>query len=79
MIRCRLPEIRARKGRMTITSLATQTGIAASTLSRLETGKTKGIEFATLEALCRFFGVEPGELFEMADTPAQPEPATVGG
>jgi putative transcriptional regulator len=64
MIRCTLPVLRAKRGRMTLRGLSEQTGLAVSTLSRLETGKTKGVEFGTMEALCQFFSVQPGDLFE---------------
>jgi DNA-binding Xre family transcriptional regulator len=44
-----------------------ETGIAISTLSRLESGVAQGIEFSTLARLCEFYGVEPGDLFEVKD------------
>lgn len=42
---------------ITLRDVSTATGIAVSTLSRLETGRAKGIEFATLEKLATYYGV----------------------
>ena len=39
------------------------TGIAQSTMSRLINGKSKGIEFETIEKICKYFGIEPRDLF----------------
>lgn len=82
-IRCRLPEVRARAGRLTLTRLAADTGIALSTLSRLDSGKTKSVEFGTLEAICQRLNVQPGDLFEYVpgNEPAQASatPASVEG
>ena len=70
-IRLRTPTLRADRGRMSLRELSRQTGIAESTLSRLETGKTKGIDFATLATLCDFFNVSPGEVLEREQHPGE--------
>lgn len=64
---CVLPELRAKHGRMTLTELSRRTGIAASTLSKLETRKTKGIDFETVEKLCDLFQIAPGDLFRLVE------------
>lgn len=66
-IRCRLPELRARHGRLTLSRLSQETGIALSNLSKLDRSITSRIDFATLEALCRHFTVTPGDLLELVE------------
>lgn len=39
------------------------TGVAQSTLSRIINGESKSIEFKTIEKLCKYFGIEPQDLF----------------
>lgn len=64
-LKLRLPEIRARHGRMTLTELSQKTGIALSTLSRLDSGKSHRMDYSTILTLCKFFKVHPGDLFEI--------------
>ena len=64
-IRCRLPEVRARQGRLSLRSLSDQTGIALSTLSRIDSGKSGRLDLDTLLTLCRFFRMHPGDFFEL--------------
>lgn len=64
-IRCRLPEIRARAGRIPLRELSRQTGIALSTLSRIDSGKSGRLDLETLLTLCRFFKLQPGAFFEV--------------
>lgn len=66
-IRCRLPEVRARHGRLSLRVLSQQTGIALSNLSKLDRSITARIDLTTLETLCRYFNVTPGELLELID------------
>ena len=42
--------------------LADKFGISPVNLSRIKTGKVKGIRFSTLEALCKELECEPGDL-----------------
>jgi DNA-binding Xre family transcriptional regulator len=52
-------DMAARLGRaVTLAEVSTTTGIAISTLSRLENGQVKGIEFATLVKLAEFYGAQ---------------------
>jgi DNA-binding Xre family transcriptional regulator len=44
------------------TELARRTGIAQSTLSKLEAGSTTGVDFVTLEKLAKALGCDPGYL-----------------
>jgi DNA-binding Xre family transcriptional regulator len=64
-LKCRLPEIRARNGRMTLTDVAVKTGIALSTLSRVDSGKSHRLDYETVVTLCALFKIHPGDLFEI--------------
>lgn len=64
-IRCKLPEIRARHGRLSLRELSQKTGIALSTLSRIDSGKSGRLDYDTLLTLCRFFKLHPSEFFEI--------------
>ncbi len=44
--------------------LARAIGITEANLSLLKSGKVQGIRFATLEAICRELGCQPGDLLE---------------
>ncbi|HEU4328124.1 MAG TPA: helix-turn-helix transcriptional regulator [Roseiflexaceae bacterium] len=67
-VRSRVKQLRlnlaARLGReVTLKEVYTATGIAVSTLSRIENNQIQGIEFATLVKLADFYGVNDiGEL-----------------
>ncbi|MFK4959257.1 helix-turn-helix domain-containing protein [Lactococcus garvieae] len=51
------------ENRVRASHVSNDTGIAKSTLSRLVNGESKGIEFKTIEKLCKYFGIEPRDLF----------------
>ena len=44
--------------------LAADIGITEANLSLLKSGKVKGIRFATLEAICKELGCQPGDILE---------------
>lgn len=44
--------------------LAKKIGISPVNLSRIKTGKIKGIRFSTLEALCQALRCKPGDLID---------------
>jgi putative transcriptional regulator len=48
--------------RMTLTELATQTGMTLANLSILKTGKARAIRFSTLEAICDALACQPGDI-----------------
>jgi DNA-binding Xre family transcriptional regulator len=54
---------------VTIEDVATATGITRSALSRLERNQTARVSFATLEKLCRYYGVGVGDLLVLEDDP----------
>lgn len=56
-------DYQARLGRpVTLEEVAEATGITPAALSRLERGQTERIDFGTLLKLCKFYGVQPGDL-----------------
>ena len=63
----RVRELRTAKG-WTQLELAERAGIRRASLTAIETGKTKGIDFDTLESLATALGVSPGML--IAETPS---------
>jgi putative transcriptional regulator len=62
-LRVRLRELRDEKG-LSQQALGDKAGVRQATISDLESGKAKGVEFQTLEKLAAALGVEPGELLE---------------
>jgi putative transcriptional regulator len=58
--------------KMRMADINRQTGINKNTLSSLYAENVKGIQFETLEKLCRALGCSVGELIEyQPDTPKQ--------
>lgn len=55
--------------RMTLSDLASQVGITVSNLSILKTGKARAVRLATLDAICRELGCQPGDLLVHVDEP----------
>lgn len=49
--------------RLTITRVSQDTGLSRTTLTALCTGSAKGIQFDTLDALCQYLRITPGDLF----------------
>jgi putative transcriptional regulator len=60
-IRTNLSYLRFSQGRLSQKAVSDATGIGQKTLSALETGASKGIEFNTLLKLCTFFDCSPSE------------------
>jgi putative transcriptional regulator len=61
MIEVRLDEHLEKQGR-TFYWLAKETGISHTTLWRLKKGHAKGINFDTLESICRALECGPGDM-----------------
>jgi len=45
------------------TEIAASAGVSQSVISTLSSGKSKRIDFETIDRLCGFFGCTPGDLF----------------
>jgi putative transcriptional regulator len=52
------------KRKMTLTSLSEKIDLTLANLSILRSGKSKGVRFTTLEAICRELECQPGDLLE---------------
>jgi putative transcriptional regulator len=66
VIEIRVDELLAERGR-TFYWLAKETGISHSTLWRLKTGRAVGINFPTLEQICRVLSCQPGDVLRLAN------------
>ena len=60
-ITLRVRELREAKG-WTQEALADRAGLRRATVNAIEGGRTKGVDFATLEALAKALGVDAGYL-----------------
>ncbi len=65
MIEVLLDRLLGEQGR-TFYWLAKETGISHTTLWRLKKGKGLGINFETLEKICRGLNCQPGDVLRMA-------------
>lgn len=50
--------------KITSVELAEKIGISPVNLSRIKTGKIRGIRFSTLEALCQVLRCKPGDIID---------------
>ena len=66
MIEIRIDELLEGRGR-TFYWLAKETGISHTTLWRLKKGKAVGINFPTLEQICRTLDCQPGDVLRLGD------------
>jgi putative transcriptional regulator len=61
------------KERRTFYWLSKETGISHTTLWRLRKGKAVGINFETLEKICRALRCQPGDILFLANNLARPK------
>lgn len=52
------------KRKMSVTELAEKVGITMANLSILKNEKAKAIRLSTLDAICRAFDCQPGDILE---------------
>ena len=77
MIEFLIDRLLAERGR-TFYWLAKETGISHTTLWRLKKGKALGINFATLEKICRGLNCQPSDVLRLAsEKKAAKRPAAV--
>ena len=65
LIEIRIDALLEERGR-TFYWLAKETGISHTTLWRLKKGRAVGINFPTLEQICRTLGCQPGDVLKLA-------------
>jgi len=63
MIRCHLSKLMGEK-KVKIIDVARETGISRNMISSLYYENAKRIDLESLDALCRYFECQPGELLE---------------
>ncbi len=75
-IRCTLRLVIARENvkraqlgqaELTQSQVAKESGLEEAQISRLATGKQRRIDFDTLDKLCRYFKVDPGDILQYTD------------
>ena len=66
MIEIQVDELLSKQSR-TFYWLAKETGISHTTLWRLKKGRARGINFDTLEKICRSLNCQPGAVLKLAD------------
>ncbi|AZS14565.1 helix-turn-helix domain-containing protein [Paenibacillus lutimineralis] len=66
MIKCNLAVLLAERG-MNISELSERTGLSRNTLSALQNNTGKGIQFDTMDSICKFLDITHCELFTYAD------------
>jgi len=64
LIEIRIDELLEERGR-TFYWLAKETGISHTTLWRLKKGRAVGINFPTLEQICRTLSCQPGDVLRL--------------
>ncbi len=55
-------DVEMAKRKMSLKQLSLEVGISMTNLSLLKNGKVRGIRFATLAAICKTLGCQPGDL-----------------
>lgn len=78
---CNLANILQEMGK-SITEVSKETGISRTTLTALSSNKSAGIQFETINTLCSFLNIKPGDLFLYSPLNIEtceilPEPSTV--
>src|SRR5687768_266358 len=66
LIEIRIDQLLEERGR-TFYWLAKETGISHTTLWRLKKGRAVGINFPTLEQICRTLSCQPGDVLRLAE------------
>ena len=56
-------KVKLAENNIRISKIANDTGIRRTTLTALSEGHTKGIQFDTLNKICRYLKIEPADLF----------------
>lgn len=62
------------KRKLTYRTISQETGISTATLTLYMKQGVKAFDTGTLETLCKYFGVLPGEILTYSEEPPIPEP-----
>lgn len=74
-VRFNLAFMRAARGKLTQREIALATGLSQKTLSALETGASKGVEFGTIARLCDYLKCTPNDLLVLEEEVADVAPS----
>lgn len=69
MIKCHLSRLMGER-KLKISDVARDTGLHRNTITLLYQETANRVDIDALDALCRYFGVGVGDLFEFIDGPA---------
>lgn len=58
--------------------LAEKIGISTVNLSRIKTGKIRGVRFSTLEAMCQVLRCKPGDIIDYVSPEEQQDESRLG-
>lgn len=64
--------------KITSVELAEKIGISTVNLSRIKTGKIKGMRFSTLEAMCQVLRCRPGDIIDYMSPEEQQDESRLG-
>ncbi len=64
-ITTRLEDLMLENRIKSINQLSEQTGITRNTLTKLKNNDSKGVNFETIETLCKFFNCSINDLFQL--------------
>lgn len=54
----------AKKNDKTITEVSNETGISRATLTNLSRSRAKGLQFKTIDRICKYFNCDVGDLIK---------------
>lgn len=74
MIKCHLSRLMGER-KLKISDVARETGLHRNTITLLYQETANRVDIDALDALCRYFGVNVGDLFEFTDATA---PTSIG-
>lgn len=64
--------------KITSVELAEKIGISTVNLSRIKTGKIRGVRFSTLEAMCQVLRCKPGDIIDYVSPDEQDDETRLG-
>lgn len=65
MVKNNLAILMARNGKFSAKQISEETGLNKNTISALKYNRARGIQYETLETLCKYFKVEVGEFLRI--------------
>lgn len=60
-------DVELARRKLSVGEFAERVGLTPANVAVLKNGRAKAVRFATLEAMCRVLGCQPGDLLEWVD------------